>query len=185
MHQKLLCGKDLTALPSVAEKNIMSAMKRRQAFKYELKPNGEQRRQMRRFAGSCRFVYNHALALQKANYETGGSFIGYVAMAKRLTDWRNASETPWLKEAPVHPLQHALKDLERAYQNFFDQRAAFPRFKRKGQKDSFRYPDARQFEIDARNSRLFLPKLGWIRYRNSREVLGLAKNLTVSQSGGP
>jgi hypothetical protein len=35
---------------------------------------------MRRFAGSCRFVYNHALALQKANYEAGGSFIGYVAM---------------------------------------------------------------------------------------------------------
>jgi len=70
-------------------------MKRRQAFKYELKPNGEQQRQMRRFAGSCRFVYNQALALQKANYEAGGRFIGYVAMAKRLTDWRNASETPF------------------------------------------------------------------------------------------
>jgi putative transposase len=139
---------------------------------------------MHRFAGSCRYVYNHALALQKANYEAGGQFIGYVAMAKRLTEWRNAIETPWLKEAPVHPLQHALKDLERAYQNFFDQRAAFPRFKRKGQKDSFRYPDALQFKIDAGNSRLFLPKLGWIRYRNSREVLGVAKNLTVSKSGG-
>jgi putative transposase len=160
----------------------MSAMKRRQAFKYELKPNGEQQRQMRRFAGSCRFVYNHALALQKANYGAGGRFIGYVAMTKRLTAWRNASETSWLKGAPVHPLQQALKDLERAYQNFFDRRAAFPRFKRKGQKDSFRYPDA--FKIDAGNSRLFLPKLGWIRYRNSREVLGIAKNLTVSQSGG-
>jgi putative transposase len=73
----------------------MRAMKRRQAFKYELKPNGEQQRQMRRFAGSCRFVYIQALALQKANYEAGGRFIGYVAMAKRLTDWRNASETPF------------------------------------------------------------------------------------------
>ena len=40
-------------------------MKRRQAFKYELMPDGEQERQMRRFAGSCRFVYNQALALQK------------------------------------------------------------------------------------------------------------------------
>jgi putative transposase len=74
---------------------------------------------MRRFAGACRYVFNQALALQKANYEGGGKFIGYVAMAKRLTEWRNGSETPWLKEAPVHPLQHALKDLERAYQNFF------------------------------------------------------------------
>jgi putative transposase len=159
-------------------------MKRRQAFRYELKPTGEQQRQMRRFAGACRFVYNQALALQKAHYEAGGRFIGYVAMAKRLTEWRNGIETPWLKEAPVHPLQHALRDLERAYQNFFEQRAAFPRFKRKGQKDSFRYPDARQFKIDAGNSRLFLPKLGWIRYRNSRELLGLARNITVSQSGG-
>jgi putative transposase len=42
----------------------------------------------------------------------------------------------------MHPLQHALKDLERAYQNFFAKRAAFPRFKRKGQRESFRYPDS-------------------------------------------
>ena len=44
-------------------------MKRLQAYKYELKPNGEQQRLMRRFAGSCRFVFNKALALQKALYE--------------------------------------------------------------------------------------------------------------------
>lgn len=40
-------------------------MQRLQAFKYELMPDGEQQRDMRRFAGSCRFVYNKALALQK------------------------------------------------------------------------------------------------------------------------
>jgi hypothetical protein len=55
--------------------------------------------------------------------------MGYVAMAKLLTEWRNGAETPWLKCAPVHPLQHALKDLERAYQNFFATRAGFPRFR--------------------------------------------------------
>jgi IS605 OrfB family transposase len=32
----------------------------------------------------------------------GGKFIGYVAMAKQLTEWRNGSETPWLKESPIH-----------------------------------------------------------------------------------
>jgi putative transposase len=88
-------------------------MQRLQAFKYELRPNGEQRRHMSRFAGSRRFVYNKALALQKAHYEAGGTFIGYVAMAKQLTEWRHSGQTPWLMEAPVHPLQHALKDLER------------------------------------------------------------------------
>lgn len=159
-------------------------MKRRQAFVFELMPNGEQQRDMRGFAGCCRFVFNKALALQQANYESGGKFIGYVAMAKHLTEWRNGIETAWLKIAPVHPLQHALKDLDRAYQNFFAKRADFPRFRRKGSSQSFRYPDSKQFQIDESNSRIKLPKLGWIRYRNSREILGAAKNITIRLSGG-
>ena len=103
-------------------------MQRLQAFKYELQPIGEQQHNMRRYAGACRFVFNKALALQKDNHEAGNTFIGYVAMARNLTAWRNGAETPWLKDAPVHPLQHALKDLEKAYKNFFAKRADFPRF---------------------------------------------------------
>ncbi|WP_140419002.1 RNA-guided endonuclease InsQ/TnpB family protein, partial [Ectopseudomonas oleovorans] len=91
---------------------------------------------------------------------------------------------PWLKVAPVHPLQHALKDLDRAYQNFFEKRADFPRFKKRGLHDSFRFPDSKQFKLDQGNSRIFLPKLGWLRYRNSRQVLGTLKNVTVSLSAG-
>lgn len=155
-----------------------------QAYKYELKPNGEQQRNMRRFAGSCRFVFNKALALQKERYERGEKKLGYAGLCKELTGWRNGAETPWLSDAPIHPLQQTLKDLERAYTNFFAKRADFPRFKKKGMGDSFRYPDAKQFKIDAGNSRVFLPKLGWIRYRNSRELLGTAKNITVSSNGG-
>ena len=159
-------------------------MKRLQAFKFELRPNGEQARSMRRFAGSCRFVFNQALAMQKALYESGEKKLGYAGLCKALTEWRNSAETAWLADAPVHPLQQTLKDLERAYTNFFAKRADFPRFKKKGQHDSFRYPDARQFKIDQTNSRIFLPKLGWLRYRNSRNVLGVAKNITVSANGG-
>jgi putative transposase len=159
-------------------------MKRLQAFKFELRPDGEQQRQLSRFAGSCRFVFNKALALRKSTREAGGPYVGYVAMAKHLTQWRNGTETPWLKQAPIHPLQHALKDLERAYQNFFAKRTRLPRFRRKGRAASFRYPDAQQFEIDEANSRIFLPKLGWLRYRNSRDILGVARNITVSESAG-
>ena len=159
-------------------------MQRLQAYKYELKPNGEQQRNMRRFAGSCRFVFNKALAMQKALYEQGEKKLGYAGLCKALTAWRNSEDTAWLADAPVHPLQQTLKDLERAYTNFFAKRADFPRFKKKGMGDSFRYPDAKQFKIDAGNSRVFLPKLGWIRYRNSRELLGAAKNITVSSNGG-
>jgi putative transposase len=157
-------------------------MQRLQAFTYELMPNGQQARQMRRFAGSCRFVYNKALALQKARYEQGEKKLGYAGLCTLLTEWRNSAETAWLADAPVHPLQQALKNLERAYSNFFAKRAGFPRFKKKGQSDSFRYPDPKQIKLDQANSRLFLPKLGWLRYRNSRTVLGTVKNVTVSRS---
>ena len=143
-------------------------MQRLQAFRYELMPTGEQQRQMRRFAGACRFVFNRALALQKERYEQGEKKLGYAGLCKLLTEWRNGPETPWLADAPVHPLQQTLKDLERAYANFFAKRADFPRFKKKGQSDSFRYPDPKQIKLDQGNSRIFLPKLGWLRYRNSR-----------------
>lgn len=159
-------------------------MQRLQAFKYELMANGAQERSMRQFAGACRFVFNKALALQQANHASGAKFINYVAMAKLLTEWRNGAETPWLKDAPVHPLQHTLKDLERAYKNFFAKRASFPRFKKKGSGESFRYPDPKQIKLDQPNARIFLPKLGWMRLRLSRPVLGELRNVTVSQSGG-
>jgi putative transposase len=139
---------------------------------------------MRRFSGSCRFVYNKALALQKENHETGNKFIGYVAMAAKLPVWKREKGTEWLKDSPSQALQHAIKDLERAYKNFFEKRADFPRFKKKGVGDSFRYPDPKQIKFDQTNNRLFLPKLGWLRYRNSRDALGELRNVTVSQSGG-
>jgi putative transposase len=57
-------------------------------------------------------------------------------------------------------------------------------FKKKGQRDSLRYPDPKQIKLDQGNSRIFLPKLGWLRYRNSRDALGAVRNATVSLSGG-
>jgi putative transposase len=155
-------------------------MKRLQAFKYELMPDGEQQRDMRRFAGARRFVYNKALALQKANFDAGRKFIGYFSMTKHLAELKK--EFDWLNEAPSQALQQSLKDLERAYKNFFEKRADFPRFKRKGTGDGFRFPQG--FAIDQSNSRIKFPKLGWMRYRNSRDISGTAKNITVSQSGG-
>ncbi len=157
-------------------------MQRLQAYQFALKPNGEQQRLMRRFAGSCRHVYNKVLALQQARHEAGEKKLGYAALCKALTEWKAGPETRWLNETPSQALQQALKNLERAYQNFFEKRAAFPRFKKKGQADSFRYPQG--IKLDQGNSRIFLPKLGWLRYRNSREVLGELRNVTVSSSGG-
>ena len=59
-------------------------MQRLQAFKFELRPNGEQTGKLRQFAGCCRFVYNQALALQQENHQAGDSYISYVIMANHL-----------------------------------------------------------------------------------------------------
>jgi len=156
-------------------------MQRLQAFKFELMPDGEQQRRMRSFAGACRFVYNRALEMQQKLYEQDSSArVSYAAMTKQLPLWKK--EFPWLREVPSQALQQSHKDLVSAYTNFFENRAEFPRFKKKGVSDSFRYPQG--VKLDESNSRIFLPKLGWVRYRNSRSVLGTIKNVTVSHSGG-
>ena len=111
-----------------------------------------------------------ALALQEQNYKDGGKFIRYEEMAKHLIAWKKDPQTCWLKEAPSQALQQALKNLDTAYQRFFDKIADLPTFRRRGQHDSVRFPQG--FRLDQVNSRIFLPKLGWLRYRNSREVAG-------------
>ena len=159
-------------------------MDRLQAFVFELMPDGRQQWLMRQFSGACRYVYNKALALHKTRFEQGGKKLGYAGLCRQLTQWRHSAETPWLRQAPTHPLQQALKDLERAYANFFAGRAGFPNFRRKGASERFRYPDPKQIRLDQGNSRLFVPKLGWLRYRKSRDVPGELRNVTVSQRCG-
>lgn len=157
-------------------------VERRQTYKFELRPNGEQERLMRRTAGCVRLVYNQALALQKEMYELSGNKHTRYQLDKLLSLWKQ--ETPWLLEVPSHSLQQALVDLERAFANFFHQRTKFPKFHRKGRHTSFRESDPACIQLDQSNSRIRLPKIGWVRYRNSREVLGEVRNVTVSESCG-
>ncbi|CAG0904199.1 unnamed protein product [Darwinula stevensoni] len=157
---------------------------RLQAYRFEMIPNGAQTSHLGRFAGACRFVYNKALALQKERHERGEKKLGYAGLCKLLTEWRNSAETPWLKDSPVHPLQQTLKDLERGYTNFFAKRACHPKFKQRGNPQSIRFPDPKQFRLDGANARLFLPKLGWIRLRLSRQVEGELKQATIIESNG-
>ena len=157
-------------------------MERRQAYKFELMPNGEQERLMRRTAGCVRFVYNKALALQKEMYELSGKKHTRYQLDKLLTLWK--AETPWLAEVPSHSLQQALVDLDRGFVNYFHKRSEFPTFHKKGRRTSFRESDSATITLDQANSRIRLPKIGWVRYRNSRKVLGDVRNVTVSESCG-
>jgi len=63
-------------------------MKRLAAFQFQIRPNGQQERHMRRFAGSCRFVYNKALALQKERYENDEKKLGWVDLCNLLPQWK-------------------------------------------------------------------------------------------------
>ena len=144
-------------------------------------PNSEQLRKMKQFCGCARFVFNRALAWQKERYEQDNNHkFSYTKIANLLPQWKK--ELIWLKECHSQVLQQSLKDLESAFKNFFQQRTDFPKFKRRGEKDSFRYPQ--RIKLEQHNSRIYLPKIGWVRYRNSRDVQGEVKNVTVSQKCG-
>ena len=105
-------------------------MQRLQAFRYQLMPNGEQQRDMRRFAGACRFVYNQGLTLQQERHQQGEKKLSAFALNNLLPLWKKNPDTAWLAQVPSQTLQQSLKNLDSAYQNFFDKRAAFPKIKK-------------------------------------------------------
>lgn len=153
----------------------------RKAFKFEIRPNGKQQRKIAQFCGCSRFVFNKALNWQKDSYKSDNKTkFSYSKLANFLPQWKKEFE--WLKECHSQVLQQSLKDLESAYRNFFSKQSDFPKFKKKGIKDSFRYPQG--CKIEQENNRLWLPKIGWVRYRNSREIVGKIKNITVSKKCG-
>ncbi len=141
--------------------------------------NGKEKEEIlfRKFAGCCRFVWNKALAIEKENYENGNKRLGYTNLANMMKECKDLEEFSFLKEAHSQILQQSLKDLDKAYKNFFSKRASFPKFKSKGVKDSFRFPQG--CKLDQNNSRIYLPKIGWIKYFNHRAVEGVIKNVTV------
>ena len=156
-------------------------MLKRQAFKFELMPNGEQIRRMNQFCGCSRFVFNHGLDWQNTQYAQDNSVkFSYTKIANLLPQWKKVF--PWLEDCHSQVLQQSLKDLGRAFSNFFQERSGFPKFKKKGVKERFRFPQG--CKLEQHNNRLYLPKIGWVRYRNSRNVVGKIKNVTVSKKCG-
>ena len=128
------------------------------------------------------FRPNKGLALQQQRYQNKEKKLTRFQLDKLLVPWKR--ESPWLAEAPAHALQQAIVDLDRAYANFFQKRAEAPTFHKKGVRDSYRESDTKCIKLDQGNSRIQLPKIGWVRYRNSRAVLGQIRSVTVRLSAG-
>ena len=130
-------------------------------------------------------MFNEETVRATARYENGEKHRGYrglgkVAMALRheAPKQRGRME-PWLADDRAHRLQQEPKYLELAYWNFLAARAAFPRFKKMGERDCFCYPDLKEIKLDQGNGRLVMPKLGWMGRRAQRKVLRAVRNETV------
>jgi len=156
----------------------------RKANTYRLYPTPEQAQQMAQIAGSCRYVFNLALEQRRDWYRPGRKF-NFASQCREVTMLR--AEVDWLKAAPVHTLQQALKNLDRAYQNWWAGRADYPTPRKKGLNDSFRFPDPVSIKVERTgksSGRVKLPKLGWIKLRGWYAIPGDVCNATVSHRAG-
>jgi len=162
----------------------ISVVKERKAALFRLYPTPEQATQMAQIAGACRFIYNLALE-QRRNWYRPGRRFNFASQCREVTMLR--AEVEWLKAAPIHPLQQALRDLDRAYQNWWTGRAGAPTPRKKSLNDSFRFPDPASLRVErtgASSGRLKLPKLGWVKLRGWQELPGDICNITISRRAG-
>jgi putative transposase len=149
-------------------------------FKFKLKPTGAQRNAFVNYAGSARFVFNWGLELVKKALDAGYSIPRYTDIAKRLTLKKVQEETCWLTIIHSQVLQQSLKDLFESIEAFFKEKnRGFPKFKKKGRRTTFRYPQS----IRCEDGRVYLPKIGWVRYCDSRPIEGRIKQATVKRVG--
>ena len=153
------------------------------AYRFQLRTRPGVNAQLRRFSGILRRVWNDALAEQRARHARGEKYASYADMCKWLTAWRNTPATAWMAVCPQAAQQQVLRRLDEAYRRFFAKTGGFPSFKCHGDEPGLRFPDPKQFSLDSANGRIKLPKLGWVRMRQSRIAEGELRNITVSREG--
>lgn len=152
--------------------------KHRKVYRFRMRPNAEQGRALNRMAGARRFVWNWALARWKETYAATGKSISLKALSAELTSLKSKPETAWLSECDSQALQQVLADLVRAFTNFFERRSRYPRFKsKKRDRARFRIPQ----RVKVADGKVYVPKVGWVRIRQSRDVDGETKSATFSR----
>ena len=146
------------------------------AYQYKIYPTQEQKVLLAKSFGCCRWFYNYALNLTCETYKATGKGLSRDEIINKLPELKKEYE--WLTEVPSQSLQQVALDLSSAFLNFFEKRAKFPRFKKKGQKQSIRFPQGIKLDGDY----LTLPKLKKVYCRISRLPSGKLKSVTVSMT---
>lgn len=152
------------------------------AYKYRIYPDNEQKIQIAKTFGCCRFVYNRTLAYRKETYEKEKKSVS-------KTDCNNycnrelKKEYEWLKEVDKFALTNAIYNMDAAYQKFFKEHAGYPKFKSKhdGHKSYTTNFTNGNIEADFENGRFKLPKLKQVKAKLHKKFDGKIKSATISQ----
>ena len=153
------------------------------AYKYRIYPNSEQRIQIAKTFGCCRFVYNQTLAYRKEIYEKEKKSVS-------KTDCNNycnrelKKEYEWLKEVDKFALTNAIYNMDSAYQKFFREHAGYPKFKSKHnyyKSYTTNYTNG-NITVNYENGKIKLPKLKEVKAKLHRNFNGQIKSATVSQA---
>ena len=149
------------------------------AIKYELNPTNTQKVLIKQTCGCCRKVYNTMLDRKISAYKEDGRTISAIELINQLPQLK--SELAYLKDVPSQSLQQAIRNLDTAYANFFRKGGSgFPKFKKKGCKDSFRIPVACVIDYD--NWTIKVAKIGTIKFfkGHNKKIEGTIKSYTIS-----
>lgn len=161
-------------------------MKRLQGYRFKLEPKHKHLDHLNQALGANRYVWNKLLAMNLFRLENKLPILWYNEMAFFITLWKQSDEYGFLNSAPSQSLQQTAKSLDRAFKDAFDKNQPnkrIPNFKRLERNEAgIKYPQG--VLLDEGNSVIKLPKLGWVKYRNSRSVLGKIKNVTISRKAG-
>ena len=152
------------------------------AYKYRIYPNNEQKIQIAKTFGCCRFVYNQTLAYRKEVYEKEKKSVSKTD-CNNYCNRQLKKEYEWLKEVDKFALTNAIYNMDAAYQKFFKEHVGYPKFKSKhnNHKSYTTNFTNGNITVDFENNRVKLPKLKNIKAKLHRNFSGQIKSATISQ----
>ena len=149
------------------------------SYKFRIYPNKDQKVLLSKHFGCSRFIYNYFLGLRNNNYLKDKKSTNFYECCNILTGLKKDINYVWLKDVNSQSLQYALRNLDTAYNSFFQKKSKFPKFKKKSSRQSFCVPQA--FKI--KDNKLFIPKFKQgIAIKIHQKVLGEIKHVTVSMT---
>lgn len=148
-------------------------------IRFRAYPTKEQEKLIQKTFGCCRLVYNMGLDFRKKSFKNGKK-VGYKHTCAMLTELKHSEQYSFLNDVGCVALQQSLKDLDRAYVNFFEKRAKYPKFKSKRGRQSYRTLNNSN-TVRIVGNRIRIPKIGLLKIKQTMEVENI-RNVTVEQA---